>query len=273
MGKFVKFDSDKCIGCGLCVDDCLSKIIRVENGLATIGNFQDCIKCGHCGAICPEDAVIYENILKEEIIECDEELRDIDFHRLNAFIKMKRSTRQYLDKSIDNKIIKSILEIGRVSPTGGNRQPLKFVVVSSQENMEKLKVMAMKSLCDLSEKVTGRYKEIFANILINYQEDNYDRLFYNAPVLVVIYGDPNESGSIFVDAGIAVGQMSLIGNSLGLGSCFIGFLNTAAQNDNNINEFLGIPEGNKMIANIIFGYPNVEYFRTVPRNMIDVTYL
>ena len=273
MGKFVKFDSDKCIGCGLCVDDCISKIIKVENNLAYIENFQYCIKCGHCGAVCPEDAITFENIFKEDIVEYEEEIREIDFHRLNAFIKMKRSTRQYLDKSIDNKILKSILEVGRVSPTGGNRQPLKFIVVSTPENMEKLKIMAMKSLSDLSEKVNGRYKEVFANILPDYLEDDYDRLFYNAPALIVVYGDPNESGSLFVDAGIAAGQMSLIGNSLGLGSCFIGFLNTASLNDNKINEFLGIPDDHKMITNIIFGYPNVEYFRTVPRNMLDVIYM
>ena len=45
-----------CIGCGLCVRDCLRNTIFMRDGKAEI-DVSGCIKCGHCIAVCPQDAV------------------------------------------------------------------------------------------------------------------------------------------------------------------------------------------------------------------------
>ena len=51
-------DSDKCTGCGVCVDACPQHAISVRNNLAVI-NQGLCGQCGICAQICPTGA-IYE---------------------------------------------------------------------------------------------------------------------------------------------------------------------------------------------------------------------
>lgn len=269
MNRILRINQEKCNGCGLCVNDCLSRVIDIDSGIAVIHDHSTCLLCGHCGAICPQAAITFDNEIGIEF----KGFRNVEFNQLDQMIKMKRSIRQYKDQAVDNESIEKILEIGRVSPTGGNRQPLKFTVVNHPEKMEELKLLAMKTLYEYGQHIEGRYKIVFNNMLKNYLETGFDRLFYNAPTLISIYGDAENSANIAVDAGIAAGQMSLIAETLGLGSCFIGFLNFAAEQNGEIYKLLKIPEGNKLMVNIILGHKDVQYIRTVPRNELNVTYL
>ena len=273
MTRLININEEKCIGCGLCAKDCLSNIISIRDGKAVIDDMRNCIFCGHCGAVCPVNAIEFvEDEYSDDIMEF-ENFKNMDYENLNQMIRMKRSIRQFKDKPVDIELIDKILDIGRVSPTGGNRQPLKFTVVNSTEKLEELKLLAMNTLYDYGQKIEGRYKQVFSNMLLNYKDSGYDRLFYNATSLIVIYGDPKDSSNMHIDGGIAGGQMTLIAETLGLGSCFIGFLNFAASQNSDIYKFLKIPEGNRMITNIVLGYKDVEYMRTVPKKKLTVNYL
>ena len=52
----VKVDKEKCIGCGLCKNDCLMSEIEIIDGKCSPIN-KTCFGCGHCIAICPMNAV------------------------------------------------------------------------------------------------------------------------------------------------------------------------------------------------------------------------
>ena len=52
----ILINEEKCIGCGLCVSDCVSSYLYLENGKAHAST-AGCIECGHCYAICPQGAV------------------------------------------------------------------------------------------------------------------------------------------------------------------------------------------------------------------------
>ena len=47
--------SDKCIGCGQCVELCPRENIKLENGRAVIG--RNCIQCLGCLQFCPQEAI------------------------------------------------------------------------------------------------------------------------------------------------------------------------------------------------------------------------
>jgi nitroreductase/NAD-dependent dihydropyrimidine dehydrogenase PreA subunit len=273
MTRLINISEEKCIGCGLCAKDCLAKIIKIRDGKAVIDDMRACIFCGHCGAVCPVNAIEFvEDGYSDDIMEF-ENFKNVDYEALNQMIHMKRSVRQFKDKPVDMELINKIVEIGRVSPTASNGQPLKFTVVNSAEKLEELKLLSMNTLYEYGQKLEGRYKQIFSSMLENYKETGFDRLFHNATSLIVIYGDSKGTFNLDIDGGIAGGQMTLIAETLGLGSCFIGFLNFAASQNSEIFKFLKIPEGNKMIANIALGYKDVEYLRTVPRKKQTVNYL
>ncbi|MCK4723199.1 MAG: 4Fe-4S binding protein [Dehalococcoidia bacterium] len=52
----LKIDTDKCVGCGACVDVCPQEAISIQNGIAIIDQ-KLCMQCGNCTVTCPADAV------------------------------------------------------------------------------------------------------------------------------------------------------------------------------------------------------------------------
>ncbi len=53
----VKVDAEKCTGCGLCVDLCPHRVLRMEEGKVVVHHPDKCIECGACSKNCPTEAV------------------------------------------------------------------------------------------------------------------------------------------------------------------------------------------------------------------------
>ena len=53
-------NEEKCVGCELCVKDCPSGYLRIEDGKAHTKT-RGCLECGHCYAICPQGAITMAN--------------------------------------------------------------------------------------------------------------------------------------------------------------------------------------------------------------------
>lgn len=65
-------DKDKCITCGLCVENCNQEAIYLEE--KAIINYDKCVGCGECIVVCPKKAIYQKEktqskILNEKIVE------------------------------------------------------------------------------------------------------------------------------------------------------------------------------------------------------------
>lgn len=117
-------DKTKCKKDNLCIVECPLQILRKDKeGYPTLvedlkGN---CINCGHCTAICPNEAISlngkyaaadYEQI-KPDLIPSKESLEHL--------IKSRRSVRHYRKTSVDKSTIYSLVDIVRWVPSASNR--------------------------------------------------------------------------------------------------------------------------------------------------------
>lgn len=55
-GVTVNTDSGRCIGCGLCMDICFTKSIKIEDGKCVLDQDR-CRGCGRCADVCPNEAI------------------------------------------------------------------------------------------------------------------------------------------------------------------------------------------------------------------------
>lgn len=56
----LKLESEKCIGCGMCVDVCPHQILLIQNGKAAVRDTDMCMECGACAKNCPTSAISVE---------------------------------------------------------------------------------------------------------------------------------------------------------------------------------------------------------------------
>jgi nitroreductase/NAD-dependent dihydropyrimidine dehydrogenase PreA subunit len=271
----VYINKEKCIECGLCAKDCFPQNIEMVANKTVIKN-PICMKCGHCIAVCPVNAVSIDEYNMKDVIDYKKDTFDIEPNQLLNFIKFRRSVRQFKKKPVEDEKILNIIEAGRFTATGSNSQNVSYTVV--KEGIAQLRSLALKRLshiarATLSEQqpntVLGRnYMERWIQM---YEADksqpgNNDSLFFNAPVVIAIVADSP------VNAALAASNMELMAVAQGLGSLFSGFFVRSAQQNLQIKEFLGLSESQEVMVCMVLGYPNVTYLRTVPRKQAKINW-
>jgi nitroreductase/NAD-dependent dihydropyrimidine dehydrogenase PreA subunit len=265
-------NSEKCIGCGLCVKDCFVRDIEIVEGKANVKN-ETCMKCGHCIAVCPKGAVSTDEYNMKDVKEYNAEEFDIDSETLLNFIKFRRTTRQFKDKDVENEKLAKVIEAGRFTQTGTNAQDVSYIVV--KKGIKELKELALERLNEMGDYILAnptaenmmfkRYAELWKQMYKSYQENPIegDKLFFNAPAIIVVAGST-------VNASLASSNMELMTNAQGLGTFFSGFFAKAAEGNKKIMDFLQLEEGKQIVTCMVIGYPNVKYQRTVPRKDANI---
>ncbi len=275
----INIDLSKCIGCGLCVKDCQCSDIKIRDNKAISLN-KACLNCGHCIAICPQNAVIIDTYDMNEVKEYNDENFIIKPETFLNSIKFRRSIRQFNNNSIEKEKIKKIIEAGRFTPTGGNRQPISYIVI--QEKMIELTQKTIEVLYDIAcnfkedennpiSSENKRYATMWKFMYRQYQRGK-DPLFFNAPAMVIVLGDTRMSVNPVVDGALAASNMEMMANTLNLGACYNGFFALAAQSDV-IRDFLYIPKNKKVITSLLIGYTDNKYLRTVPRKKAEIQWM
>lgn len=139
-------------------------------------------------------------------------------------IKQRSSARAYSTEQPTQEELNTILQAGLMAPTGMNKQEIHFTVVKGNNPV-------LSELDDEKRRLRGQEK----------QPHNF---YYEAPVLILLSAEDDFKWSR-VDAGIAVENMALAAESLGLGNLVIGCIYDALHGERKdyFSEQFRIPAG------------------------------
>jgi nitroreductase/NAD-dependent dihydropyrimidine dehydrogenase PreA subunit len=252
-------DYEKCNHCKLCVKDCPTRNFSIDDKQKKIifDNMR-CILCGHCISVCPENAILYSE-MKDDALEFDEG-RDpselISFDSIFHLLRAKRSIRQYKREKVSEEKIKKVIESMRYAPTGANIRSMKCLVILDED---KIKILS-DSIVDALE--FGETKKRFKQEV----DKGIDPIFYKAPVVLILYSkNPWDTRN----STIAMTYGMISAQTLGLGSCWIGFAHGfLVENPNLCTKITGIQTN--VLGVITLGYPAVKYYRSPPRPQLLV---
>ena len=287
----VSIDKDKCTLCGICIPVCVRRILEEGDEAVVVTNQNLCILCGHCKAVCPEDAPRLPSLDSAEFIQAPgkEGLPEAD--RLAVLFRSRRSTRNYRNAPVEREKLERIVQAGRFAPTGGNIQPVHFIVVHTPSEFDRIRDLTIDVLVDqtrIIEEAVRKHEETGEPLSAVHQfrrkhisrfkempgllKQGVDRLFFGASALVACHVDPTVSTASEIDACLAAMQMVLMAETLGLGSCFIGAFVYAIDESPELKKTLEIPDTHRAPIAFVLGYPDVTFSRLVAREPARVTW-
>lgn len=254
----IEIDEGRCIGCGMCVADCVGSNLSVEDGVARV--LGRCILCGHCVAICPTEAVSIPSYDMADVEPSVPASETLDAATLLRAIKSRRSVRDFRAQPVEAEALRLVLEAGRYTATAKNVQGCRFVVV--QNELDQLKDLVWNGIDDLlalpaddKPRWVKLYKSLGRGRLA---DPPVDFLFRNAPAVLFVAAECAE------DAGLAAQNMELVAASLGLGVLYDGYLCRAAEEQPVVKAFLEAGDKPLRLC-MLLGYPTRSYPRTAPR--------
>ncbi|TAJ44229.1 nitroreductase family protein [Methanofollis fontis] len=169
-----------------------------------------------------------------------------------AAIRGRRSVRAYEGRYLDEETVLSIIDAGIHAPTTLGLQPWKFVVVRDHDLMKRISDFCKPVLLLNLKDRTDAESDVFKKML----ESKEFNIFYNAAVLVLVVGDERNRFSTY-DCTLCAGNMMLAAHAIGIGSCWIGAIEPVTGSPDLMQE-LKIPEGYRIVAPVVFGYPKEE---------------
>jgi len=261
-------DPDKCNRDGICVDECPIKIIALKDKDSVPkpvrGADQLCIHCGHCVAVCPTGALSHQGMTPEECPPVTKEWQ-LGPEQAEHFLRSRRSIRTYKDKPVDRQTLSKLIEIAAYAPSGHNTQPVHWHVVHDTETLQKQIGVVVDWMRYMIKEQPEIANMMHLDMVVAAWEMGIDTVCRGAPHVIVAHGHKDNPMAPNACV-IALSYLELAAPSLGLGTCWAGFYNTAAMYWPDMKKNLGLPEGHVSYGAVMVGYPKYKYHRLPLRN-------
>ena len=162
-----------------------------------------------------------------------------------ALIANRRSHRAYEKTPLTQAQLDALLKAAVESPSAVNRQPWHFTVVRNQALLDEMNRAIWEQMMKRRPEMRSR----------RFEDSNF-HVFYHAPTVIFISGMPDNSYTP-IDGGIAVENIALAAESLGLGSVILGMPRDAfaGERAEEFRRALHFPEGWDFVIAIAVGVP------------------
>ena len=166
-------------------------------------------------------------------------------------IHERRSTRQFTEKQISPEQLDALLDAAIWAPSGGNSQSWLFTAIQKKDVLIHLNGLVIEGFQhwipddDYLPKTATKKRS---------QKEGYN-FFYNAPTLIIASNKPYYENAM-ADCALALQNVFLAAQSLGLGSCYVNQLHWL-RNDPGIRTYLlelGIPKEHTICASAAIGF-------------------
>jgi len=281
----IGIDSNKCVKCNLCVKVCTKKIINPGPEVAGEKNWF-CIKCGHCFAVCPSGAVTVME--SREFEKTDFPQTRISPDQVMDLVKRRRSVRRYKPEPVSREHLDLIIEAASNAPSAKNIRHLRAYVYTdgdlirqiarrTPEHYKKLlKIFNIPGFSFIWQKMgypagsLDAYKKDFERLA--FPQDSSDPVLHDAPTLIA-FAAPRKDDMSIADGWIAAQTAILFAESIGVGTCYNGYLSIAANKDKTLKSLMKIPANEHVVSTLTLGYPDIQFKRYVPRKKMRTNYI
>lgn len=148
-------------------------------------------------------------------------------------IMTRSSVRSYTTQPIEQEMIEKLLRAGMAAPSGGNKQPWEFVVITDREVLDQI-----------------------PGILRG------GKMATQAPLAIAVLGSPSKAmypEYWIQDGSAATENILLAAHGMGLGAVWCGvYPDDGSGRFERINQLLSLPDGTYTLSLICIGYPDSE---------------
>ena len=171
-------------------------------------------------------------------------------------IRTRRSVRNYADRPIEKEKIEQAISAALMAPSGQNRQPARFFVITDRDVLADLERdlyaqgMKLKKALWLLGAIMpqfkhGKGKKVFTSLR--------EQLFRGGPALVLVGADRTASSTHKKDCTLAAMNFMLAAHDLGLSTCYIGWV-VLLNRMGAWKKRLGIAPEIEIVDGVVFGY-------------------
>jgi len=258
-------------------------------------NKEGCIACGHCVAICRQDAICHSEFPPTAIRTIQVEEMPTE-EQVITLLKTRRSIRAFRDKPLAKETIASIIDGARSAPSGHNSQSTEYLVVQDRAVLNQVSAMVMEYLkfeirrfgnplfrtlallADREKAKSGLHEIPRFKQMTQLFESGADPILNGAPVLLAFHAR-RTVGFADVNAQLALQNASLVAHALGIGHFYTGWVLAPCRApmarawNRRIPSLIGIPPENELHGALALGYPIPRFKNMIERKPAQIKWV
>ena len=262
-------NQDLCTRCSICAKVCSSGIIDSADEAhlpqTQEANVSRCLYCGHCEAFCPSQALLLN--LPDEKVPLLAGASTISPEDMEFYLKKRRSVRHFTREPVPKEKILEVLDIARYAASGGNGQPVQWLVVHDPKKVRKIAELTiewMKNLLNTAHPMSG-----YVPMLISAWEQGNDVICRGAPHLLFAHIPEGNPLHLSMLSSPSPMSMSLHRHSISApaGQALLRRLPCSYEP---LQKELDLPAGRKSAYAMMFGNPQYKVYGIPRRKPLEV---